>query len=459
MSLRNRTALAALLAFPVAGSAAPPARGGLLAIRVGRAETVASGPIEHAVILIDGEKIALVGEDLVVERGIRVIDRPGWVAMPGLVDVYSRLGLSGNGGQESTPAVTTLPEIYPHDPVYDELSETGVTTLALYPPGTGIPGQAVAVRPGAQTREAMVVEEGVYLKIYFRSNSRAKKLIRDGFEEVDAYEEAEKKAREKYDKAKEKAEKAKKKPAKKEEEEKDEDEQPKEEEKPDEGGKQARAAQAQDEKKEDEKEKKESDGKEELGPYVPPTPDPDVVPFIELRSGELRALIGIGSSGDYLHLLDAIGDEDFQWDLRVPMTRELDLFQIVERLGEKRVRLVLEPEISLHPGTMRQRNLPAELVRAGAKLVLIPREDTIQGFKRWLGDTGLLIAAGLPRDVALRAVTLEAAELIGMADRIGSIEPGKDANLIFFDGDPFEPSSRLEAVMLGGEFIHGGVEQ
>ena len=54
-------------------------------------------------------------------------------------------------------------------------------------------------------------------------------------------------------------------------------------------------------------------------------------------------------------------------------------------------------------------------------------------------------------------MTLEPAELIGLGERLGSIEKGKDANLIFMSGDPFEPSSRLEAVMLEGEFIHGEV--
>jgi imidazolonepropionase-like amidohydrolase len=439
------------IALAAALAAAPARAGGeLLAIRVGRAETVSGGPVENAVILIEGKTIALVGEDLVVERGIPVLDRPQWTAMPGLVNAYSRLGLSGNGGAEATPALTPVREIYPHDPVYDELAETGVTTLVLYPPGTGIPGQAVVVRPGAETRDEMLVDQSAYLKIYFRSSSRSKKLIRDGFEKVDAYEEKEKKAREKYEKDKEKAEKAKKKPSKKDEVEKKEEEQ-KEEEQPDEGGKAAE----EEKKKKKEEEKKE----EELGPYVPPEPEPDVVPFMQLRSGELNALVAISDAGDYLHLLDAIGEEEFQWDLRVPMTRELDLYEIAERLGEKKVRVLLEPEISLHPGTMRQRNSPAELTRAGAKLVLVPREDTIQDFKRWLPDTGLLIGAGLARDVALRALTLEPAEMIGLGARLGSIEKGKDANLIFFEGDPFELSSRLEAVMFEGEFIYGGATE
>ena len=47
-------------------------------------------------------------------------------------------------------------------------------------------------------------------------------------------------------------------------------------------------------------------------------------------------------------------------------------------------------------------------------------------------------AFGLPRDVALRSVTLSAAEILGVADRLGSLEPGKDATFIVTDGDPLE---------------------
>jgi cytosine/adenosine deaminase-related metal-dependent hydrolase len=424
-------ALAAAPLVPVSG----PAVGDLLAVRVGRAETISDGPLENAVILIENGVISVVGEDLLVERGIAVLDRPDWVALPGLVNCYSRLGLSGRGGADSTPHVTPEKELYVHSRMFEDLAETGVTTLALYPPGTGIPGQAIVVHPTddePQGIDDVLVSRDAYLKIYFRASSRSKKHIRDGFEKVDEYLEKEAKAREKYDKEKEKAEKAKKKKDDKD----DEDE--KDEEKKDDD---ARLAMAEDDE-------------EELGPYVPPEPDPEVVPFMQLRDGELRALIGISGAADYLHLLDAIGDEEFDWDLRIPVTRELDIYEIAERLGERGLRVVMEPELSLHPGTLRQRNLPAELARAGAALVLIPRSDSLESFESWLRDTGLAVGAGLDRDVALRAMTLEPAGLLGLDERLGSIEAGKDANLIFTTGDPLEPSSRVVAVMYEGRMIH-----
>jgi len=60
--------------------------------------------------------------------------------------------------------------------------------------------------------------------------------------------------------------------------------------------------------------------------------------------------------------------------------------------------------------------------------------------------------------VALRALTLEPAAVLGVEARLGSLEKGKDANMIFFDGDPLEPSSRLKAVMLDGRFVFGEVK-
>ena len=59
-------------------------------------------------------------------------------------------------------------------------------------------------------------------------------------------------------------------------------------------------------------------------------------------------------------------------------------------------------------------------------------------------------AFGLPRDVALRSVTLSAAEVLGVADRLGSLEPGKDATFIVTDGDPLEILTTIESVWLEG---------
>lgn len=403
-----------LAGVSLAGPEPPPPRSDLLAIRVGRAYTVTQGVLEHAVILVENGKIVQIGEDLPIERGIPVLDRdPEWIVIPGLVNAYSRIGMDGQGGNDAQPGLRASGELYPQSRDYGRVLEAGVTTLALYPPGNGIPGRAVAVRPKGDSVADMILVDDIYLKIRMRANSATKRMIKKGFEEADKWKEKDAKDREKWEKDTER----------------------------------------------EEKKKKDDETKKDIGPYKAPDKNAEAEAFLALRAGELRALVGVTDAADYVHFLDAIGSESFSWDLRVPITRELNLFHVKDIIGKDGRRVIMEPTFSLHPNTMRQRSLPAEFAAAGAKLVLIPRDDNVSGHREWLSHVGELIAAGLPRDVALRAVTQEAADLIGLGSRVGSIEPGKDANLVFFTSDPFESESQVQAVMLEGAFVAGEVNQ
>ncbi len=418
---------AAVAALATTTLAAPG--GELVAIRVRAAETIGQGRIEHAVILIENGKIATIGQDLPIDRGIRVIDARDLTVMPGLVNCWSRAGMDSQGGSGSQPQELASAELYPRDKSYEELLEFGVTTLGLYPSGQGIPGQAVAVRPHGATVGEMIVRDNAYLRVQLVSDSGSKKMLRDGFEKVDKYDEKEAKRLEKWEKDQEKKKKKKKKKKKDE-----------------------------DEEDEDKEEEKENGEEEDDGVYVPEEPDADVVPFMQLRSGVLTALIEIRNSAAYLHLLDAIDEEEFGWNVRVPLRNDIDLYEVAEKIGERELRLVLEPRVTLFPGTRRERNLPRELVAAGAKVAFVPRSDSIRSHETWRVDVGELVAAGFDRQLALRAMTLEPAEVLGLADRVGSLEPERDANLLFLDGDPLEASTRVVAVMLEGRLVHGEVD-
>jgi imidazolonepropionase-like amidohydrolase len=189
---------------------------------------------------------------------------------------------------------------------------------------------------------------------------------------------------------------------------------------------------------------------------------------VELREGKLRALVAISSAADYLHWIDALGKEKAGWDLRITLQQDSDLYYVLDKktydldvdgIGDQKVRAVVDPVLTLQPNTRRLRNLPMELARAGAKVAFTPRSDDLAGYKAWLTHVGELVGAGLDRQTALRALTLVPAEELGVADRVGSLDKGKDANLVFFDGDPFLPSTRLQAVMLDGRFVFGEVSQ
>lgn len=64
------------------------------------------------------------------------------------------------------------------------------------------------------------------------------------------------------------------------------------------------------------------------------------------------------------------------------------------------------------------------------------------------------VELGLARKEALKALTLNAAKILGVEDRLGTIEEGKDADILLFKGDPFEPSSRLECVIINGKILN-----
>jgi imidazolonepropionase-like amidohydrolase len=60
------------------------------------------------------------------------------------------------------------------------------------------------------------------------------------------------------------------------------------------------------------------------------------------------------------------------------------------------------------------------------------------------------VAYGLPREAALSAITLRSAEILGVADRVGSLEAGKEASFFVVDGDPLEILSSVEQVWIAG---------
>jgi imidazolonepropionase-like amidohydrolase len=68
-------------------------------------------------------------------------------------------------------------------------------------------------------------------------------------------------------------------------------------------------------------------------------------------------------------------------------------------------------------------------------------------------EAGNAVAYGLSHDDALRAITLAPATVFGVADRIGALTPGRDANLVIWSGDPFEFSSVAEHVFVKGREI------
>jgi hypothetical protein len=97
--------------------------------------------------------------------------------------------------------------------------------------------------------------------------------------------------------------------------------------------------------------------------------------------------------------------------------------------------------------------LPSIFFRAGVKFALQTQAGSEAGRYLW-HQAATSVKYGVPRDVALKSITLTPAELIGVADRVGSIEPGKDANLLLMTGDPLDVKSWIDTVLIEGSVVY-----
>jgi len=95
---------------------------------------------------------------------------------------------------------------------------------------------------------------------------------------------------------------------------------------------------------------------------------------------------------------------------------------------------------------------PAILKRAGIPIALMTGyEGYVPKNRILLFEAGIAAANGLGMEEALRTVTADAAKILGVDDRVGSLAPGKDADIALFDGDPFEYTSHVLAVVTSGQ--------
>ncbi len=76
------------------------------------------------------------------------------------------------------------------------------------------------------------------------------------------------------------------------------------------------------------------------------------------------------------------------------------------------------------------------------------------GSKFLLPSAAMAVAGGMDPDMALRAVTLTAAEILGVADRVGSIDVGKDADIVVLSGGPLESFTQVEMVLIQGKKVY-----
>jgi imidazolonepropionase-like amidohydrolase len=95
-----------------------------------------------------------------------------------------------------------------------------------------------------------------------------------------------------------------------------------------------------------------------------------------------------------------------------------------------------------------------EYWKAGVKNLTINTDSPVVPQEELFVQGAVAVRMGLPWDVALKAVTLGGAEALGLEDRIGSIAPGRDADLVIKDGEPFDIRTPIRLVLVGGKVAY-----
>ncbi len=375
----------------------------------GRILTMEEEDFEQGYLLIDNGKIISIGKGGdTFPIGTEIIDLTGMTVMPGLIDPHCHLGIyeeiyrvEGNDANEYsdpiTPELRALDAINPTDQGFLDALEGGVTTVGICPGSANVVGGSCAVlKTFGKTIDEMVIKETAGLKIAFGENPKR------------VYGEQ------------------KKKPV-------------------------TRMAVAALLRNQLVKARHYLNGKEEKDDFEPDLGLEQIGLVLENKI-PLRA--HAHRSDDILTALRIA--KEFQVPIIIEHCTEGHL--IVDELKESQVSVVVGPSLTSRAKVeMKNRSFATAgiLAEAGIKVALCTDhpETPIQ----YLFLCGALaVKEGMKEKDALRAITINGAEVLGIADRVGSLKPGKDADLIILDGSIFDLKTKITAVYINGEKVESG---
>jgi imidazolonepropionase-like amidohydrolase len=163
-------------------------------------------------------------------------------------------------------------------------------------------------------------------------------------------------------------------------------------------------------------------------------------------AGEIPLAVQANRASDILAAI-RLGDE---FKLRIVIVGAAEGWMVTEELGRRKIPVVVKPLTNIPSFDALGATLEnaARLQKAGVPLVLSSFETHRAGTLRQ--EVGNAISYGLDREAALQAVTSAPARVWGIADRTGSLETGKDADVVVWSGDPFELTTAAEHVFIRG---------
>jgi hypothetical protein len=179
--------------------------------------------------------------------------------------------------------------------------------------------------------------------------------------------------------------------------------------------------------------------------------DPKVRPLVSALQGKMPTFVSCGEPGALLHLMKLL--EPYN-KMKIALIGGSETYRVAGKLAEKKIPVVLPAQIDFEPLTRNRINVPKMLSDAGLKIALRPQADSIEGHEDLLRKTAELVRCGLDRQIAKKAITIYPAEMLAIDYRLGSLEVGKDANLLVLSGDPLDVGTKIHMVMIEGKIVH-----
>lgn len=386
----------------------------MLLIYNGLIKTMSGEDIEKGYVLAENGKIIAVGKDIKdIENRITLdtkkIDANGGWVLPGLIDAHCHVGMwedavgfEGDDGNESTdpimPHLRAIDAIYHADRAFVEAYESGVTTVVTGPGSANvIGGQFVALKTYGRCVDEMIIKEPVAMKIAFGENPKT--VYNEKHQAPMTRMATAAILRENLFKAKEYM--------------------------------------------------------QEWEEYLQDTEENDKPEYdmkLDALSKVLKKEIHFKA---HAHRADDIITAmriAKEFDVNISIEHCTDGIVIKDILKERQMQVVVGPMLSDRSKIeLKNQSLatPGILSKHGIKLAIMTDHPCVP-IQHLSLCAAIAVREGMEEQEALKAITINAAEIVGIADRVGSIEVGKDCDLVIFDGSPLNIQSKVANTIING---------
>ncbi len=376
-----------------------------VAVRGETVYTIAGPPVKDGVVLIQDGRIQQVGlaSQIKIPSGMRILKTK--VVTPGLVDAHTVVGLSGyfneprdqDQVERSAPMQPDLRAVDAYNPqerLVEWIRGFGITTIHTgHGPGVLLSGQTlIAKTRGKTVDEALVVPEAM---IAVTLGDEAREVVKGPGSRAKMVA----MLRSELVKAQEYAKK--------------------------------RESAAEDKK---------------------PSRDLRLEELARALRREIPLLVTVQRSHDILSALRVAKE----FNLKIVLDGAAESYLVIDQIKEAGVPVIVHPTMARASGETENLSMEtaAKLKKAGIPIALQSGfESYVPKTRVVLFEAAVAAANGLTFEEALGAITIDAARLLGIADRVGSLKAGKDGDVALFDGDPFEYTSHAVGVIIQGEVV------